>query len=118
MPFYTYRQNNVGGKFKGPRYVSVEAATAEEADERSGLDFNDWCRDNAACGCGRRWTNMQEDPELGQGTDAPQVYGESLDPASPEVRLVLKSCCLFHATGGEKDRSCGGDVNLPAGEDY
>lgn len=74
--FYTYRQNNSGGRWDGPLYVSVEADSEQEAEEiaqENGVYF-DGCRDGRDCSCcGDRWYRMPEE------NDFPGYYEEPLD---------------------------------------
>jgi hypothetical protein len=81
--FYTYRQNNSGGFFRGPTTVIVEADSAAEANdiaENSEHVYFDGCATDdegndigrdCSC-CGDRWSRAYE----GDGTDTPQIYGE------------------------------------------
>lgn len=60
MSAYVYRQNNSGGRWKGPaKYIIVEATTSEDADrgaQYAGAYF-DGCStgDDCSC-CGARWS--------------------------------------------------------------
>lgn len=79
MSFYTYNQNNSGGRFvfnsnKGiSHYVIVEADSVEEADriaEGIGLYFDG--EGDCPC-CGDRWYSP-----YGEGSVNPEVYGEPI----------------------------------------
>jgi hypothetical protein len=76
--FYTYSQNNSGGKCKGPAlYVIIEADSAKEANERAiseaGLYF-DGVADGIDCECcGDRWRPKEN---LNMGDRVPMLYSE------------------------------------------
>lgn len=78
--FYTFRQNNSGGRFDFnaedgiSHYVIIEAQNANHAKDRAeriGLYFNgcDFGKD-CSC-CGDRWSDYLDDSD---GTDVPMVY--------------------------------------------
>lgn len=75
--FYTYKQNNSGGRFIGPYAVIIEAKSTEEADSlaesKAGVYF-DGCADGRDCSCcGDRWSRTY-------GYDvsySPTLYGET-----------------------------------------
>jgi hypothetical protein len=75
MKFYTFRQNNSGGFFIGPKYVIVRANSVEEANEKAeqyAEVYFDGVRDGKDCHCcGNRWYRASE---YDGGTDEPQVY--------------------------------------------
>jgi hypothetical protein len=84
--FYTYRQNNSGGRFIGPAlYVIVEANSRNVANaiaEDNGLYFNG-CETGEDCSCcGDRWRSDWVDPK-----DKPEIYGESVEEALKKDRL-------------------------------
>jgi hypothetical protein len=69
--YYTYRQNNSSGGRQGPRYITIEAESADEANTLaplvSDIYFNG-VRDGYDCPCcGDRWIRVDED----EGTDVP-----------------------------------------------
>lgn len=78
MPFYTYCQNNSGGKFKRDKdldlFVIIEAHSAAHADcltQNIGIYF-DGVHNGLDCPCcGDRWYSAEGD----KGTDSPEVYG-------------------------------------------
>lgn len=84
MSFFTYKQNNSGGKweyseFSGiSRIVVIEADTAAEADFKAeiiGLYF-DGVRVNLDCKCcGDRWSSKEG---VGSGSDVPTYFGHPL----------------------------------------
>jgi hypothetical protein len=79
--FWTFSQNNSGGSFVESEalshFVIIEAVNAEDANRRAedigiyfdGVDAGVDCE----C-CGDRWYRQWESAE---GTESPQVYGES-----------------------------------------
>lgn len=79
MKFYTYNQNNSGGRFtfdeeRGiTHFVIIEAEDNDFADfraEKIGLYF-DGCATGSDCSCcGDRWYRQWKD----DGSDSPQVY--------------------------------------------
>lgn len=77
MAFYTFRQNNSGGSFYGPRYVIVEAGSADEANriaEDHDVYFNG-CMTGMDCSCcGDRWYACDESDACPQ----PMIYGDAL----------------------------------------
>lgn len=75
--FYTFRQNNTGGKFVSNdsvgTYVIIEAANAKQAVQRAeevGLYFDG---DGDCECCGNRWNVPWDDQDA---TEVPVVYGE------------------------------------------
>lgn len=93
--FYTYNQNNSGGRFdvdveKGiSHYVIVEARNAEDADfkaERIGLYFNG-CDDGRDCSCcGDRWSQQWSE----KGDEVPSVYGSPIKNGLAVSEYMLK----------------------------
>ena len=72
--FYTFRQNNSGGSFRGPVLVCVECDSLDQADEalverlpRSALTSCDCC--------GPRWSCAYDEDSL---TETPTYYGDLL----------------------------------------
>lgn len=83
--FYAYTQNNSGGEFvvddNVKHYVIIEANSAKEADEKAesiGLYF-DGVKNGKDCPCcGDRW-DKADDPDFGiNGTEKPEIYGQSV----------------------------------------
>lgn len=78
MAFYTYDQNNSGGRFRGPaEYVIVQADNSTDANELAegmGVYFD--ASNDCPC-CGPRW-----DRSYGKGDENP-----SIDGATPEDYL-------------------------------
>jgi hypothetical protein len=61
--FFTYRQNNSGGRWIGPQMISVEAETAEAAELTAGAHgvYFDGVDAGTDCHCcGDRWYNAPE----------------------------------------------------------
>lgn len=66
MKFYTYRQNNSGGEWIGPRYISIEAESEEAAEKRAPLVgiYFDGCDAGVDCPCcGDRWYRAAEESD-------------------------------------------------------
>ncbi len=77
--FYTYTQNNSGGRFTKPsKYFIVEASSANVANaiaEDNGLYFNG-CETGQDCPCcGDRWHKAYEN----DGDAEPLIYGKTVD---------------------------------------
>ena len=76
--FYTYRQNNSGGRFGQPAIqVIVEADTPEQADvvaQSRGLYFNGVDNDYDCPCCGDRWYPASSWDESAE----PVIYGQSI----------------------------------------
>jgi hypothetical protein len=85
--FFTYRQNNSGGRFIGEINIIIEADSAKEADEiaqENGVYF-DGVDDGHDCECcGDRWYRAWED-----GTENPEIYGEAVGE-SHNCKIVRK----------------------------
>lgn len=89
--FFTFRQNNSGGRFHhrpedGIGFaVIVEAQNANHAKDRAeriGLYF-DGCAKGFDCSCcGDRWSGYLDDSD---GTDKPEIYGEEYAPCEPGI---------------------------------
>lgn len=85
--WYTFRQNNSFGTFRGPVTVIVEAHSHHEANGRAedeaGVYF-DGCADGLDCDCcGDRWCRVSEH----DGYAVPSIYGEPVDAPHPAVAL-------------------------------
>lgn len=87
--FYTYNQNNSGGRFVFDKtagithYVIIEANSPAKADARAmeiGLYF-DGCStgDDCSC-CGDRWYT-----QYGDGDAEPSLYGEPIQNTTPTM---------------------------------
>lgn len=79
MPFFTFRQNNSGGQFRGPAItVIIEADGAEEVnrmveDEKiSGMYFDGVENEEDCPCCGDRWCRQFGDND---GDAEPMIYG-------------------------------------------
>lgn len=89
--FYTYRQNNSGGKFvqddRVGNYVIVEGDDVADANERAeaiGLYF-DGCSHGMDCGCcGDRWN-----PAYGEGSAQPTIYGQTFKEFEDSLDFVM-----------------------------
>ena len=87
--FFTFRQNNSGGYFKGPKYVCVEASSAAEANIRAvdtGIVYFNGVRSRKDCECcGNRWYEVFEE----NGTVAPSEYGEPLATVAGDDHYMI-----------------------------
>ena len=93
MKFYTFNQNNSGGRFdffpnKGiSQHVIIEASSADDANDRAeriGLYF-DGCEVGLDCSCcGDRWHMAWRD----DGKDVPMVYSDKVVESSGDVADV------------------------------
>jgi len=104
--FYTYNQNNSGGKFRFvenriSHFVIIEAADGAEADERAqeiGIYFNG-CADGRDCKCcGDRWY-----PSYDEGTEKPSVYGRPITESPLKImtkRMVKNPKGFVHYKNG------------------
>jgi len=85
--FYTFKQNNSGAKYIGPKYIIVEACSVVEANkigQENGVDINaPFCN----C-CGRRWDLLQDWCEE-DATDSPAIYGKPV-VLNDNVKIVYK----------------------------
>lgn len=109
LRFFTYDQNNSGGSFqvddKVAHTVIIEAASAEEADEKAqsigiyfdGVEFDD---DGGSIGsdcpcCGDRWYRA-----YGEGDELPSIYGR--EPEIHNEAFAKKGepyCHIYYANG-------------------
>lgn len=75
--FYTFRQNNSGGKFYGPVYVIIEARNVDEAnslaESKAGVYFDS--SQDCSC-CGSRWDSLGS---YEKGEEVPSIYGIPLE---------------------------------------
>ena len=100
MPFFTFNQNNSGGRFIVDEKrgigtgVIIEADDYEEANERAeliGLYFDDDYYTDCRC-CGTRWSRMYE---FDRGYAVPSVYGEPLDDLEEDIGVYRKKSTTF-----------------------
>lgn len=93
MPFFTFRQNNSGGHFRGPQIVIIEAKDESHAlqiAETSTEIYFDGCEKQLDCDCcGDRWSRYCDQSET------PEVYGES-------ILQTEKSGIVYYLDGTEK----------------
>jgi len=75
--FYSYRQNNSGGSFRGPAlWVIVQAHSSSEADrivQEHDVYFNGCDAGNDCSCCGDRWNEC-----WGKGNEVPSTYDTPL----------------------------------------
>lgn len=104
MKFYTYTQNNSGGKYDAtmPQYLIVQAESAEDANRRAedaGVYF-DGVDAGADCDCcGDRWSRADEQ----DATDQPCLYGEPVMDALLGDYWVERSIRILYAGKGRID---------------
>lgn len=86
--FFTYRQNNSGGRYEYDdqlsAYVIVEAKNAEEANKRAeelGIEFDEGCET-----CGDRWSRADDY----DGEKVPMVYDRDVSGGVYQVRGSAK----------------------------
>jgi hypothetical protein len=104
--FYTYRQNNSGGRFTINDSVGVivivEADSAEEANSRSediGIYFYG-CTNGIDCSCcGDRWSKQWPD----DGDDIPTIYGKDAYLYKHSHGLYNNSPTYVYYLDGSKD---------------
>lgn len=96
--FYTYRQNNSGGYFRGPVCVIIEADSAEEAnfiaEEKANLYFDG--HGDCHC-CGNRWHTARDT----EGTEEPTLYGENILFKVGASYLRGDDCKIYYKDGRE-----------------
>lgn len=87
MKFYTFSQNNSGGRFvidesRGITYfVIIEANSSEEANKKAediGLYFNGCAKEMDCDCCGDRWSHAWDN----EGDEVPMIYSTPL----PELK--------------------------------
>lgn len=79
--WYTFSQNNSGGRYVGPEYVIVEAtdkAAACAIAERHGVYFHGVEEGQDCPCCGDRWYEP-----WGNGNDVPSIYDEPHGERNP-----------------------------------
>jgi len=101
--FYTFNQNNSGGRFSFnekagiTHFVIIEADNVDEANslaEDLGIYFNG-CDDGRDCPCcGDRWYPVDNDSY--DCKDSPVIYGKS-----PKEYVTAKDSCLWMNKGKE-----------------
>jgi len=104
--FYTYDQNNSGGRFSNSEkegiseYVIIEAMDAKHANTRAeeiGIYF-DGCETGNDCSCcGDRWYTANES----DGSDVPSIYGK---PLADMEKSYFQECCFVHYLDGKFEK--------------
>jgi hypothetical protein len=105
LKWFTFRQNNSGGRFTVDDDVDVnviiqanDAAEANELAQRVGIYFNG-VNDGIDCECcGDRWSTMWDND---RGTDEPEIYGERV-PWSPDSVLTSEGNPKYGLPDGVK----------------
>ncbi len=94
--FYTFNQNNSGGRFTYTptagisHYVVIEADSADEANCRAldvGIYFDPYYSIDCPC-CGSRWSEV-DDPY--DASEVPSVYGTEIVPGDSYAKIDGKS---------------------------
>ena len=97
LKWFRFNQNNSGGYFIKDELVCedvfIQDVSADNAAEKARAIFEDGRDDYCQC-CGERWYLSVDDDE---GTNEPEVYGESIYKASP--RPYRKECRLHWFDG-------------------
>ena len=98
--FYTYSQNNSGGRWDGPEYIIIEAEDAEFANflaQRKGIYFNG-CYSGRDCSCcGDRWNEVSNR----DGKDSAQIYGVKAEEHKPyAIYNEGENACHIHYLDG------------------
>lgn len=82
MLWFTFRQNNSGGFYIGPKYVIVEAKSSVSANALAEANdvYFDGCSKGIDCNCcGNRWERTWQN----DGEEKPMIYGKVIDPENP-----------------------------------
>jgi hypothetical protein len=107
--FYTFQQNNSGGRFERTEeldvYVVIEAESAEDANFRAeglGIYFDGVDKDIDCPCCGDRWY-----PEDGEGDVVPSLYGTPIDEeefkSNPYNRAFRAGIIIHYLDGTKKE---------------
>ena len=110
LKWYTWRQNNSGGRFIEPaHFVSIQAPT-HTAARRVAADIGvyfDGCSDGRDCPCcGDRWDDFPDVAEM------PEVYGEPMRKVA-EADWLDRSWLMVYADG-RVERSAEGPRDAPS----
>lgn len=86
--WYSFRENNSGGKFLGPyNEIWVEAESAEEANRIAVDEFEiyfDGCESGIDCSCcGDRWYRVDN-----PGSNYPTIYGVEIERDTTEDKII------------------------------
>lgn len=107
--FYTFHQNNSGGRFKiddtVTTYVIIEADSASDANlraEQVGIYF-DGCYKEIDCDCcGDRWHDVDDR----DATDVPMIYNETAEEFGNDNWCGAKSgesyCHIYYKDGSKR----------------
>ena len=106
MPFYTYNQNNSGGRYQLDEYsgiaeyVIIEANNAKQANAIAtsiGIYFNGVEEGNDCSCCGDRWYTAEEY----DATEIPSIYS---DPVETHKGMFSSYSSAVHYLNGEIKR--------------
>lgn len=99
--YYTFDQNNSGGRFHVnhntgiTHYVIIEAANAKAANSRAediGIYFNG-CENNQDCSCcGDRWQRTTEQ----DGTESPEIFGQPAEKYKSDIELFSSDTAISY----------------------
>ena len=94
MNFYVYRQNNCGGVFIGPKFVIVQANSADQADDLAvehGDVYFHGCASGTDCSCcGDRWHMQWGDDDAHENlNDAIDYCKRSAYDAQIEDQILI-----------------------------
>lgn len=112
MKFYTYIQNNSGGRYYGYQYVIIEASSYVEANSKVGKYgvYFDGCNDGRDCPCcGDRWHSLWSEKD---GYPYPAIYSI---PITEYIGFMGEGKALIISDGKEIEYQVksGGWVALP-----
>lgn len=98
--FYTFNQNNSGGKFYGPVYVIVEARNVDEANSlaESKADVYFDGEGDCAC-CGYRWYTLSD---YEKGDDVPSINGTPLTDFRDKYAFGDYNAKVYYFDGNTK----------------
>lgn len=106
--FFTYAQNNSYGAFdvddNVKHYVIIEANSAKEADKKAesiGLYFDGVEKGRDCPCCGDRWSKA-DDPDFGiNGTEKPEIWGQSVSEYIKENGAFWKKEAIVYYKDGK-----------------
>lgn len=108
--FYTFRQNNSGGKFEVndsvKHYVIIEADNAEEANniagEKTDIYFNGVDKNIDCECCGDRWDEQDES----DGTETPMIFGVDVFKYKDDLPIFKPEYIVYYKDGHTVTGKC------------
>lgn len=107
--FYTFRQNNSGGHFtindEVAEVVIIEAYDAIDANrraERIGIYFDGVDNGRDCDCCGDRWYKQYEYDRKDEGTETPEVWGQTIEEYLNGRWSFGKNVYVYHKDGSKK----------------